>query len=97
MFDFKNKRAGVGILIKDTSNRDKGYGFEALHLLINYSFKHLGLHQLYCNISEENKASLKLFTKVGFEKVGLKKDWNFNNGKFNNEYLLNAFLEVVLL
>ncbi|SEQ98694.1 diamine N-acetyltransferase [Hyunsoonleella jejuensis] len=87
-FDFKNKRAGVGILIKDTSNRDKGYGFEALHLLINYSFKHLGLHQLYCNISEENKASLKLFTKVGFEKVGLKKDWNFNNGKFNNEYLL---------
>jgi len=87
-FDFKNKRAGVGILIKDTSNRDKGYGFEALHLLINYSFKYLGLHQLYCNISEDNKASLKLFTKVGFEKVGLKKDWNFNNGKFNNEYLL---------
>jgi len=86
-FDFKNKRAGVGIVIKDTLNRGKGYGDEALYLLINYSFTHLGLHQLYCNISEDNQASIQLFTKVGFEKIGLKKDWNFNNGTFNNEYL----------
>lgn len=87
-FDFKNKRAGVGILIKDAKNRDKGYGNEALKLLLNYSFTHLGLHQLYCNISEDNEASITLFTKLGFKKIGLKKDWNFNNGKFNNEYLL---------
>ncbi len=87
-FDFKNKRAGVGIIIREASNRDKGFGNEALNLLIDYSFKHLGLHQLYCNISEDNTASLKLFTKLGFQKIGLKKDWNFNNGTFNNEYLL---------
>ncbi|MEW4924182.1 GNAT family N-acetyltransferase [Algibacter sp. 2305UL17-15] len=87
-FDFKNKRAGVGIVVKDVSNRAKGYGSEALKLLINYSFTHLGLHQLYCNISEENKASMQLFTNNGFVEIGLKKDWNFNNGKFNNEYSL---------
>lgn len=87
-FDFKNKRAGVGILVKHPKDRAKGYGSEALKLLINYSFTHLGLHQLFCNISETNKASLKLFKKHGFEICGLKKDWNFNNGAFNNEYLL---------
>ena len=92
-FDFKNKRAGVGIVIKEPSNRDQGYGFEALQLLINYSFTHLGLHQLYCNISEDNKASIQLFTKIGFEKVGLKKDWNYNNGKFNNEFLFQLIKE----
>lgn len=86
-FDFKNSRAGVGILIKDNINRGKGYGSEALQLLINYSFTHLGLHQLYCNISEENKTSIKLFKNQGFEKVGLKKDWNYVNGSFKNEYL----------
>jgi len=86
-FDFKNKRAGVGILVKDETNRDKGYGREALMLLINYSFTHLGLHQLYCNISEDNKASIKLFTNQGFNKVGLKKDWNYVNGAFKNEYV----------
>lgn len=86
-FDFKNKRAGLGIVIKNEKDRDKGYGREALQLLINYSFVHLGLHQLYCNISEENKASVKLFTKLGFNKIGLKQDWNLVNGVYKNEYL----------
>ncbi|WP_341214827.1 GNAT family protein [uncultured Wocania sp.] len=86
-FDFKNGRAGVGILIKDETDRKKGYGSEALQLLIKYSFTHLGLHQLYCNISEENETSIKLFKTQGFEKVGLKKEWNHVNGLYKNEYL----------
>ncbi|MGZ0014568.1 GNAT family N-acetyltransferase [Yeosuana sp. AK3] len=86
-FDFKNSRAGVGILVKESKNRQLGIGREALGLLINYSFTHLGLHQLYCNISENNDASIKLFTSQGFEKIGLKKDWNYMKGNFTNEYL----------
>ena len=87
-FDFKHARAGIGILIKDVENRAKGYGKEALELLLDYSFTHLGLHQLYCNISEDNETSLNLFTSLGFKIVGLKKDWNLVNGKYKNEYLL---------
>ncbi|MCF7561710.1 GNAT family N-acetyltransferase [Sabulilitoribacter multivorans] len=86
-FDFKNSKAGVGILVKETGDRLKGYGKEALKLLTGYCFTHLGLHQLYCNISEDNKASIKLFTNQGFEKIGLKKDWNKVNGSFKNEYM----------
>ncbi|NMH89467.1 GNAT family N-acetyltransferase [Flavivirga algicola] len=86
-FDFKNSRAGVGVLVKETNNRRKGYGYEALELLIDYSFTYLGLHQLYCNISEENEASIKLFTNQGFKKIGLKKDWIRSNGSYKNEYL----------
>ena len=86
-FDFKNSRAGVGILVKETKDRQSGYGKEALQLLINYSFTHLGLHQLYCNISEENMASIKLFTSQGFNKIGLKEDWNYVDGTYKNEYI----------
>ena len=86
-FDFKNGRAGVGILVKEKNNREKGYGSEALKLLTQYSFTHLGLHQLYCNISEENESSIKLFTSNGFEKIGLKKDWNYVNGSYKNEFI----------
>lgn len=86
-FDFKNGRAGVGILVKEPNDREKGYGSEALKLLIDYSFTHLGLHQLYCNISEGNEASVKLFSKQGFKKIGLKKDWNYINNAYKNEYL----------
>ncbi|MFC4722155.1 GNAT family N-acetyltransferase [Geojedonia litorea] len=87
-FDFINRRAGVGILVKSINNRQKGYGSEALQLLMDYCKTHLSLHQLYCNVSEDNEISLKLFKKLGFEVVGLKKDWNKVKGTFKNEYLL---------
>ena len=86
-FDFKNSRAGLGILVKESNNRKLGYGREALQLLIKYSFSHLGLHQLYCNISEDNDASIKLFSSQGFKKIGLKKDWNYIGGSYKNEFL----------
>mgnify|MGYP001148009286 CR=1 FL=1 len=86
-FDVKNRRAGIGILVKETANRQKGFGKEALSLLVNYCFTHLDMHQLYCNISEENKASIALFTNQGFQEIGLKKDWNLVNNQFKNEYI----------
>ncbi|MFL9830731.1 GNAT family protein [Flavobacterium sp. ST-87] len=84
-FDPKNNRAGVGILIQDVANRNLKIGSEALSLLITYSFKHLNLHQLYANISIENEASKALFTKFGFECIGVKKDWNLTNGVYQDE------------
>jgi diamine N-acetyltransferase len=86
-FDIKNKRAGIGILIKDKDNRFKGFGKSALKMMVNYSFNHLNLHQLFCNISEDNKPSIVLFEQQGFTKIGVKKDWNFTNGKYTDEYL----------
>jgi diamine N-acetyltransferase len=84
-FDPKNSRAGVGILIHDVSNRFSGFGKEALQLITNYSFTHLQLHQLYANISEDNSSSINLFSNFGFEKIGIKKAWNFSNGVYNDE------------
>lgn len=93
-FDIKNKRAGVGILIKESVDRQKGFGQAALQLLVNYCKSHLDIHQLFCNISEDNVHSLKLFQKQGFSVIGLKKDWNYVNGSYKNEYLLQSILHV---
>lgn len=84
-FDPKNNRAGVGIMILSNTNRNQKIGSEALELLIRYSFYHLNLHQLYANIGIENEVSKALFTKFGFECIGVKKDWNFINGVYQDE------------
>ena len=84
-FDPKNNRAGVGIVIQGTENRNQNIGSEALDLLIEYAFSNLNLHQLYANIGAENAASKALFTKFGFEMIGVKKDWTFVKGKYKNE------------
>jgi diamine N-acetyltransferase len=90
LFDFDpyHRRAGVGILVADASDRGKGYASEALETLKDYSFRVLGLHQLWCNISSGNQASMKLFKKAGFTVVGEKKDWIFKGGEFESECLL---------
>lgn len=84
-FDPKNNRAGIGIVIQGTENRKQNIGSEALELLIRYSFHHLNLHQLYANIGTENEASMALFTKFGFQKIGTKKDWTLFNGVYKDE------------
>jgi diamine N-acetyltransferase len=84
-FDPKNNRAGIGIVIQGVENRNKNVGSEALDLLIRYAFYHLNVHQLYANINTENKSSIALFTKFGFECIGVKKDWTFINGHYQDE------------
>ncbi|MDT0687286.1 GNAT family N-acetyltransferase [Autumnicola psychrophila] len=83
----KDRRAAIGILISEATDRGKGYGAESLSLICNYCFKHLALHQVYANVTDGNLASLKLFEKKGFRKVGVKKEWNFLNGSFKDEIL----------
>jgi diamine N-acetyltransferase len=86
-FDPQNRRAGIGIVIQSINDRNKNIGSEALHLMIQYAFHNLNLHQLYANIATDNLASLALFTKFGFQEIGVKKDWTLLNGTFKDEAL----------
>jgi diamine N-acetyltransferase len=83
----KDRRAALGILIVNETERGKGYGAEVLTLICNYCFTHLDLHQVYANVNEDNLASINLFERNKFEKVGVKKDWINAGGKFKNEIL----------
>ena len=86
-FDPQHHRAGVGLIILEKNERNNGIGTEAITLLSDYAFKTLGLRQLYANVIEDNAASLHLFKKMGFDEVGIKKDWIFSNGSYKNEIL----------
>jgi diamine N-acetyltransferase len=89
LFDFEplHRRAGIGVLIAE-KERNKGFASETIDLLMDYASKTLNLHQLYCNIEDDNVVSLNLFKKKKFREIGLKKDWNLRNGKWVSEYTL---------
>lgn len=87
-FDPFHNRAGVGILIGEADERKKGYASMVLDKIILYAFNTLQLHQLFCNISEENSESLKLFEKKGFQVTGTKKEWLKTKNGYLNEYTL---------
>lgn len=63
--DFRNQKASVSIALKE-----KGYGTEAMNLILDYGFIFLSLNKVSAYIYEYNKKSLNLFKKIGFKKVG---------------------------
>lgn len=95
LFDFepKHKRAGVGILVFDVINRGKGYATETLKLMEHYVSAHLQVHQLYANISAENRKSITLFEKAGYKKSGEKKDWILTENGFQDELFYQLILK----
>ena len=68
LFDFspQNNRVGVGILLLP-EYQNKGFGVEALELIVDYVFTYLNVHQLFANIASENLKSISLFEKFNFK------------------------------
>ncbi|MFC2090758.1 GNAT family N-acetyltransferase [Bacteroidota bacterium] len=87
-FDHFHKRAGIGILIADKSQRKKGYAAESIELIKTYCFELLKLNQLYCSISVDNKSSLELFEGAGFKITGRKEKWDWNGTGFKDVFFL---------
>lgn len=86
-FDAFHNRAGLGILIAEEEYRKKGYATMALKCLVDYCFKTLHLHQVYCNILEDNCHSMDLFGSQGFQSAGIKKDWVKTADGYLDEYM----------
>lgn len=52
--------------IGDPSERGKGYGSQALGLMLRYTFSELNLYRLSASVQEYNQSALHLFQKAGF-------------------------------
>ena len=92
-FDPRHRRAGVGIIVYDASERGKGYGKDALQVLSSYAFRHLNLHQLFAHISEDNTASISLFEQLGYKKAGMRKDWLITGSGYKNDLIYQLINE----
>ncbi|MCQ2975571.1 MAG: GNAT family N-acetyltransferase [Bacteroidales bacterium] len=87
LFEFEphDMRASVGISINDKNDRGKKFAQNALGLLIEYSFKHLHLNQLFVRIHNDNIPSINLFKGQNFEQCGLLKKWHLTSDGWKDE------------
>jgi len=93
LFDFEpfHRRVGVGLIII-SSERRKGMGKKALGLIELHCINNLNIHSLYANIAIENDSSIAVFEFCGFENVGIRKEWNFYDGSFHDEFLYQKII-----
>ncbi|MDQ0216963.1 N-acetyltransferase [Peribacillus cavernae] len=66
-----NNRAGfLAIGIGDSKNRNKGYGTEALQLILRFAFHELNLNRVSLDVIEYNKRAIHAYKKAGFQHEG---------------------------
>ena len=95
LFDFDpyHQRAGVGILIHDEINRNKGYATQAIEIIVKYCFEYLHLKQIHCSVDSENRNSLNLFKNLNFMECGIRKDWFKTKNGWIDEILFQLINE----
>ena len=82
----------IGYAIKP-SEHGKGYGTEALQLMVDYLFLAKEIHRVQANTDPENKASQNILKKVGFKKEGVSRRSSFVRGQWRNECLYSILRE----
>lgn len=80
--DHLNRNAFLGIFIGEKEYRSKGYGTEALRLILEYGFKTLNLHTIMLTVHADNNAGIACYNKIGFREVGKLPESIFKNGQY---------------
>jgi RimJ/RimL family protein N-acetyltransferase len=65
--DFREKSAWLGMLIGSKTDQGKGYGYEALGLILKYASDELGLNKIYLGVNPHNIVARNLYLKHGFK------------------------------
>ena len=68
--DIINRNGALGVLIGNPEHQRKGYGTEALKLILDYGFSFLNLRNISLSVFEYNEPAYNLYKKVGFKEVG---------------------------
>lgn len=71
--DFKNRCCSIGIGFAKIKNRSKGYGTEAVKLLLEYGFNNIGIERISANTLKQNIPAQHLLKKLNFKLEGIEK------------------------
>ena len=68
--DLLNRTATMGIMLGNSNYQRKGYGIEAVKLILDYGFSFLNLRNISLSVFEYNEVAYNLYKKAGFKEVG---------------------------
>jgi RimJ/RimL family protein N-acetyltransferase len=72
--DTINRTAEVGIFIGNKDYLNKGYGKEALALLVTYGFNALNLRNIMLKVYSFNKRAIRCYENIGFKIIGKRRN-----------------------
>lgn len=81
-FNWIARSAVLGVFIGEKDYLSKGYGTEAINLILDFGFNYLNLHSIRLDLISENERAHKSYIKCGFKDTGVTREDVFINGKY---------------
>jgi len=88
-----SRTATLGIFIGDKSGRNKGYGTEAIRLILDYGFNYLNLNNIKLDVMDFNARAIASYKKCGFKEYGRRRKCYFLNGKYYDKIEMDILAE----
>jgi diamine N-acetyltransferase len=91
--NYIHRNAEMRIRIGKQSEREQGYGTEAIRLILDFAFKDLNLHRVYLYVFKTNVIALHVYKKVGFVQEGLLRKGAHINGEYVDVVVMGILRE----
>lgn len=77
-----SRNAEFAILLGDKEFWRGGFGTEAAKLIVEYGFRRLNLHRIYCGTIQGNEGMIKLAAKLHMKEEGRRRQAVYKNGTY---------------
>ncbi len=77
------------ILIGDKSDRGKGYGTDAVQVMLKYCFQEMNLYRVGLEVMEYNPAAIRSYKNAGFTEEGRLRHFVYRDGVYYDIVLMS--------
>ena len=85
--------AELRIVIGEKDYWGKGYGTEAIKLVVDYAFDKLNLNNVYLGVNAEHKRAIKAYKNAGFVEEGILRKVQYRNSRYYDAVRMSILRE----
>ncbi|UCC62697.1 MAG: GNAT family N-acetyltransferase [Anaerolineae bacterium] len=82
----------LSLIIGEKDAWGRGYGSEAIQLLLDYAFGYLGFHRVAVGVAGFNERAIRFYEKVGFRREGVQRDGYYYDYEYH-DFIMMSILE----
>ncbi len=85
-----SRKAELGIAIADLTMTRRGYGTEAMAIMLDYAFRTLNLHRVWLNVHGFNSRAVRSYRAMGFVEEGRQRESYFCDGEYHDDIIMSV-------
>lgn len=88
--DWRVRTMEVGIFIGEKSLWNKGYGTEAMELILKHGFETMNMNRIYLQVFDNNPRAIRSYEKAGFVHEGRQRQAAYRGGHYFDVLLMSV-------